>query len=490
MIWLFFSAVSWIRTKAVYKDGARLMARILIIDDDEIFSELLCDIVEDLGHHASRVFTGEEGKREAASRSYDIVFLDIKLPDGNGLDIIPDIRESPSSPEVIIITGYGDANGAELAIRNGVWDYIEKPSSVKEIALPLSRALDYRMEKAARQSRISMNLEGIVGNSPAMRICEDLVARAATNDANVLITGETGTGKELFAWAIHRHSSRSKGNFVVVDCASLPETLVESTLFGHEKGAFTGADKARDGLVRQAHGGTLFLDEIGDLPLTLQKNFLRVLQEHRFRPVGGEREMESDFRMIAATNKDLAKMSDDGEFREDLLFRIRSLVLELPPLRNRKQDIKDLLSYYLGRLCEKHNTGIKGYATDFLDMLLSYDWPGNVREFISALERALVTAYYEPTLFPAHLPLEIRIEVKKAQLHRMSPSPLGTATEVIPTLQEVREKTVAGAEKRYLEELLMVTKGNMADACRISGLSRPRLYAVLKKFSLTGRRQP
>ena len=467
------------------------MARVLIIDDDELFSEMLSDIVTRSGHGASKAMRVKEGLEKALSEPFDVVFLDIHLPDGNGLDILPRIRDTASSPEIIIITGYSDSNGAELAIKSGAWDYIEKPSLVKEMTLALVRALQYREEKALRKPPVALRQEGIIGNSPQMKSCLNLVAQAAHSDASVLITGETGTGKELFAWAIHNNSRRSHKSFVVVDCASLPQTLVESILFGHERGAFTGAEKARDGLVKQANGGTLFLDEIGELPPALQKSFLRVLQEHRFRPLGSDREIESDFRLISATNKDLNKMVKEGQFREDLLFRIRTLNLDLPPLRERPEDTKELLVYYIAKLCERYGIGTKGFPPEFLDALMAYEWPGNVRELIGTLEKAISDAFQEPTLYPKHLPTDIRVKLKKTELtkesivHNMVVKQTLHSSKSLPTLKDHREEATLNTEKQYLESLMKVTEGNIKEACRISGLSRPRLYALLKKFNMT-----
>ena len=248
------------------QEGDRVMARVLIVDDDELICEMLSLMVEDMGHSPSFALTLKTGYEKAALETFDVVFLDIRMPDGNGLDLLPRIRELPSHPEVIIITGLGDPDGAELAIKNGAWDYIEKSSSTKEMSLPFVRALQYREEKNARKPLAALKLNGIIGNSIKMKMCLDLLAQAAHSEASVLLTGETGTGKEVFARAIHDNSIREKESFVVVDCTALPETLVESVLFGHERGAFTGADKAQDGLVKQAHGGSLFLDEVGEPP--------------------------------------------------------------------------------------------------------------------------------------------------------------------------------------------------------------------------------
>jgi two-component system NtrC family response regulator len=463
------------------------MAHVIIIDDDTIMCEMLSNMVRRTGHEASSANTLKEGMKAISSNNYDIVFLDIRMPDGSGLDVLPRIREIPSPPEVIIMTGYGDPDGAELAIKNGAWDYIEKPSSIKEMMLPFLRALQYREEKRARKPAVALKWEGIIGSSPQMRTCFDILAQAANSDASVLITGETGTGKELFARAIHENSPRANKNFVVVDCTALPKTLVESTLFGYEKGAFTGADKDQDGLVRQAHGGTLFLDEVGEMPLVIQKAFLRVLQEHRFRPVGSKKEIESDFRLVAATNKHLDEMVEQRHFRRDLLFRLQTFTIDLPPLRERKEDIRELVMYHIAKLSERYNIGTKGFAPEFLDSLVAYDWPGNVRELVNAIERALTMARQEPTLFAKHLPTHLRVSLARAAVTKETPAPQKetSASSPLPPLKSFRESALNEAERQYLEDLMSIAGSNIREACRISGLSRPRLYALMKKYRVT-----
>ena len=468
------------------------MAKILIIDDDEMMCTTLETLVTRKKHQASSAMTLTAGIALAETENFDVVFLDVKMPDGNGLDALPTIEASPSNPEVIIMTGFGDPNGAELAIKCGAWDYIEKGFSIKEITLSLERALQYRKEKQeAEQKRkpVQLKRKNIIGNSPALNHCLDLVAQAAESDANIFITGETGTGKELFARAIYENSLRSQKEFVIVDCTSLPETLVESLLFGHERGSFTGADRAQNGLVRQAHNGTLFLDEIGELPMTLQKSFLRVLQEHRFRPVGANKEVESNFRLIAATNRDLDAMVETGEFRSDLLFRLRTFIIELPPLRERRDDIAELARYHIDKFCHQYDVATKGFSPEFLETLIRYPWPGNVREFVNTLERSLATARFDQTLYPKHLPSHIRIQVRRAEMEgtdlpgrqRSTPSPVKT----LPKLQEFRDSIYAQAEKEYLQELMEITDENIQEACQLSGLSQSRLYALLKKNSIS-----
>jgi two-component system, NtrC family, response regulator len=390
-------------------------------------------------------------------------------------------------PEVIIMTGYGDPNGAELAIRHGVWDYIQKPATLDTLTLQLIRALQYREEKKGGQERVPLKREGIIGHSPKMQACLDLVAQVAGSEATVLITGETGTGKELFALAIHNNSRRADKNFVVVDCAALPETLVESILFGHEKGAYTGADRAREGLVLQADGGTLFLDEVGELPLSVQRSFLRLLQERQFRPVGGKTEVKSDFRLIAASNRNLDEMVRQNQFREDLLFRLRSFTIDLPPLRERKEDLPDLVSYYTAELCQRFGIEPKEFSPEFLDLLSAYPWSGNIRELINALERSLISARYERVLFPQHLPTHIRVQLVRSSLEDKGPeeSPASPSPQSFPPIHEIRTRVLEEAERKYLHDLLSFTRGNIPEACRISGLSRSRFYLLLKKHKIS-----
>jgi len=457
------------------------MAKILIIDDDKMLCEMLCREIGYMGHNAAYAFTLDEGVKEALSKKFDIVFLDVNLPDGNGLDALPRIRDAATAPEVIIITGDGDPDGAELAIKSGAWDYIEKTSSIKEIMLPLQRALQYREEKFSGTYPVALKREGIIGKSSKIIACLDLLAQAAGSNVSVLITGETGAGKELFARAIHDNSGRADKTFVVVDCTVLPKTLVESVLFGHEKGAFTGADKVREGLIGQADGGTLFLDEIGELPLSIQKAFLRVLQEHCFRPVGGREERESDFRLVAATNRNLDRMTESGRFREDLLFRLRSLSIELPPLRECREDIIELAMYHIAKFCGRLGIETKGFSPEFFDALASYDWPGNTRELFNTLEGAISLAGKDPTLYSKHLPTHIRVRMARDSVgkrHGIDSSP--DTSGVLPKLKDFRESL----ERQYLKDLISLTRRDIKKACRTSGLSRSHLYELLKKYNI------
>lgn len=465
------------------------MANVLIIDDDQSLNSLLVEMVTRMGHQPTAALDLKSGVRFARSSPFDVVFLDVRLPDGNGLDALPAIGNTPSQPEVIIITADGDPDGAEIAINSGAWDYIEKPESLSEIKLPLIRALQYREARQEARPPQLMKHDGIVGSSPALKSCIEQASEAAVMEANVLLTGETGTGKDLFAQAIHKNSSRARGNFVAVDCAALPATLVESILFGHVKGAFTGADRPQEGLIRQADGGTLFLDEVGELPLNIQKTFLRVLEGHRFRAIGDKEETVSDFRLIAATNRNLVDMVMKRQFREDLFFRIQTMTIALPPLRERPEDIRETAAYHVARLCGKFGIGQKEISPEVLDVLLKHRWAGNVRELVHTLERSIAAAFHEPVLYLKHLPVAIRVDVKKnavmeSRKRKTRLEAPDTSSPEIGRWKNVRETSVQLAEKKYLEDLLSLTGGEIKAACTVSGLSRPRLYSLMKKHKL------
>ncbi len=469
------------------------MANVLIIDDDKKMCDMISFLVQESNYNADRAYTLADGLKKAITGDYDAVFLDVTLPDGSGLDILNQIRDTSSSPEVIIMTGSGDPDGAEVAIQSGAWDYLQKPLSPENITLLLNRVIKYRDSLGKiRKAPVLLKREGIIGDSPKLTACLENMAQAASTEANILITGETGTGKELFAKAIHSNSPRSGKNFVVVDCAALPETIIESSLFGYEKGAFTGADQSRDGLIKLADKGTLFLDEVGELGMELQKAFLRVLQERRYRPVGSKHELESNFRLISATNKDIDQMAKSGQFREDLLYRLRTFSIELPPLRERPEDIKALAFHHTIIICNRYGMETKGFSPDFFDVLCAYTWPGNIREFISTLEEAVNMAKHESTMLSQHLPNRIRIQVARSSVKPKkenfdtdaSPKSVSDLS-AIPEYQIFRETALADVDKKYFQNLIKATKGNIQEACEVSGLSRSGLYAILKKYNIS-----
>ncbi len=467
------------------------MAKLLIIDDDAQLCKALSLVINNMGHEAHSAQTLEQAFSMLEDHTYHVVILDIRLPDGNGLDALPLIRESECNPEVVILSGSSDPDGAELAIRSGAWSYITKPPTLNKIQLPVQRAIEYWNKKQGNLHPRILERQDIIGESRAINHCLQIVAQAAGSDCNVLVTGETGTGKELFARAIHANSSRAKRPFVVVDCGALPENLVESMLFGHEKGAFTGADRSSQGLLLQAAGGTLFLDEVGELPMAIQKAFLRVLQNRRFRPVGGLKEIFSDFRLVAATNRNLEALVQTWNFRQDLLFRLRTMTIELPPLRERKGDIKLIACHCLERFADEKNLPLKGYSPEFFDVLNQYLWPGNVRELVNAMEHALAASSGESILYPRHLPVEIRVQLARNLLEQES-KPDPDLPELyhydhrrLPPLREHRNTVLAQVERDYLETLMRATDWDIQKACEISELSRQRLYALLKQYGIT-----
>lgn len=484
------------------------MANVLVIDDDQMICEMVADIVQDVGHSCDSAQTLRAGLAKALSGRYDVVFQDVYLSDGMGLDLLPQLKEAPGGPEVIIITGAGETHVAERAMREGAWDFVAKPLDLDGVLGPLERALQYRGERHGSAAKKAVRREGIAGSSPLIRALLSTVAMAGESGASVLITGETGTGKELFARAIHANSPRATKAFVVVDCASLPENLVESILFGHVKGAFTGADKARDGLVMLANGGTLFLDEVGELPFAMQRSFLRVLEGQTFRPVGSKTELSSDFRLVAATNRHLDEMVERGEFRKDLLYRIRSFSIEVPPLRERVEDIEEIITEHMNRLAGQGRFQVKDFSPEFVHALSSYPWPGNVRELVHCLERSLATAHADRTLFLTHLPENVRVSYARTLVNREGiskpypgtvpdnelvfvPSRTGDTQGAGP-LQGVpaeswgafRDRAVGYAEREYFERLLAFTHGNVRESCAIADVSRARLYQILQKHEL------
>ena len=462
------------------------MGKVLIIDDDQTIRDALARVVDRLGHDSIMASTLSEGMRRASREAVDVVFLDVRMPDGNGLDVIADLRRASSRPEVIVITGWGDPDGAERAMRQGAWDYIEKPPTVKTMTAPLVSAMEHRRRDRA-SAKAAFRFPGIVGGNPRRAACLEAAARAAVSDVNVLLTGATGAGKELFARAIHDSSPRSAAAFVVVDCAALPASIVESVLFGSEKGVYTGADRRREGVLLRAHGGTLFLDEVAEMPLSVQKAFLRVLQERRMRPVGGLEETPCRFRLVAATNQDLPAMARQGLFREDLLFRLQGVGIELPHLAGHPDDVLVFAAHFAEEAVKRRGLPPKPLSDDFARALLAYPWPGNVRELKNTLEGCLALAETDNALLPVHLPLHIRVLAARNRVVGRagdSPSPPPPAelpaVEPLPRFRVYRD----GREASYLRELVARHSGDVGRMLDVSGLSRSRFYALLKKHGI------
>lgn len=480
------------------------MARVLVVDDEALMRTMVEVACRRQGHEALCAATLAEGLRLAAT-GVDVVLLDMLLPDGNGLDAQPQLTALPDAPDIVVITGHGDGDAAEKALRGGVWDFLMKPVRVRDVEETLTHVLETR---ARRQTRRGLELEPgqVAGGSPAMQAVLAQLEQAAGSDVNVLLLGETGVGKELFARTLYRNSARASRPFVAVDCASLPETLVESHLFGHARGAFTGAERAREGLLLAAHQGTLFLDEVGDLPQAIQGAFLRALELRRFRPVGEVREVESDFRLVAATNQDLDAMVAEGRFRKDLLYRLQGMTIVIPPLRRRRDEIPLLARQAVLRCCRRNGMEEKELSPLLLDMLCDYDWPGNVRELFHTLERACLAAEQARTLLPAHLATGVRVAVARSRAGRggaageSAPSSLSAAPEnsfgrdglpaepsmpegpapALPTLRQWKQE----AEGRYVRRVRALCGDDARAAAALAGISRGHWYELLKKYGL------
>lgn len=367
------------------------MAKVLIIDDEELICSLVVEWMAQTGHQAFSAHTLEQGMKTAQLEGVDLIFLDVNMPDGNGIEIIDFLRSTSSRPEVIIITGNGSMEDATIAIRGNAWDYVHKPLVKEPLLAEVDHVLQYRITLTSAEASFEENCRhGILGESTPIVRCLRQVPEAAHRDVKILITGETGTGKELFARAIHANSPRKNEPFVVVDCASMSESLAGDLLFGHQKGGFTGAHDTRTGLVAEANRGTLFIDEIGEMGLEIQKYFLRLLQESTYQPIGSRERISSDFRLISATNRNLETQVAAGRFRSDLYYRIRGLSISLPPLRERGDDALLLAGEFITQVSQRTQQPPKSIAHDCTEIITSYPWPGNVRELYSAIEEAVV----------------------------------------------------------------------------------------------------
>lgn len=457
------------------------MARVLIVDDERLVRALVREVGTNLGHEVLEADTLAGGLSQAG-RGVDLVLLDVMLPDGDGLAGVERFRALPQKPEVLVITGFGHADGAAFALGAGALDYLPKPLHLRAIEQAVTRALNWREQRRSRAA--GLVCPEIVGQSRLLLDALGRLAEAAASDVGVLLLGETGVGKELFARALHHNSRRRDAPCVTVDCAALPPTLLEAQLFGHAKGAFTGADRSREGLLRAADAGTVFLDEVGELPPDVQGTFLRALDGRRFRPVGEKNEVASDFRVVAATNKNLEDMVRIGTFRSDLLFRLQGMTIEVPPLRRRAEDIPRLTAHFLAEEARVRGTADQSPDDELLEALMEYHWPGNIRELAHTLQSACAAAGSEPVLHMHHLPASLRIALTRrrfAPLAASAPAPRAAPQGDLPTLRRCREE----AEAAYLEELMRRCRGDMPRAARMAGVSRGHLYELLRKHDKT-----
>ncbi len=445
--------------------------RILIIDDDRSLCEVLETELTQRGYQPSWVATPAEALARFEREDFDLVITDVNLAGMNGVDLCRQLVARREDMPVIVITAYGNMETAIAAIRAGAYDFVNKPFDVDELALTIERALKHRaLREEVRRLRKAVDgtqrFEDILGNSPAMaKMCE-LVTRVADTETTVLVTGESGTGKELVAKALHGKSARREGPFVAINCAAMPESLLESELFGHTKGAFTDARTARPGLFIKASKGTLFLDEIGEMPAGMQAKLLRALQERTVRPVGGDQEQPFDARIIAATNRDLETEVAERRFREDLFYRINVVRIHVPPLRARGSDILVLAQHFLERYAAQSRRPVVGMTSAAADRLLNYSWPGNVRELQNCIERAVALAQFDQ-IGVDDLPDKIK-DYRTARINLESNDP----SELL-SMEEV--------ERRYILRVLEAVGGNKTLAAQVLGFDRRTLYRKLER---------
>jgi len=440
-------------------------AKILIVDDEAIMRESLAGWLERDGHSVQTARSGEEALARCREHRFDILLVDIKMEGMSGLEVLRRIKESDADVAVVMITAYGSIATAIEAMKNGAVDYMLKPFDPNELGVLIEKIIQHQQQARENlylkeQFKDRTRFENMIGQSEAMQTVFGLICDVAPTDSTVLISGETGTGKGLAAKAIHSHSRRCRGPYVVVNCGAIPEHLMETELFGHMKGAFTDAKETKKGRLELAHGGTLFLDEIGEIGMRMQIDLLRVLEDRVFYRVGGTQPIEADFRVVAASNRSLEQAIRDGRFREDLYYRLNVVAFSMPPLRQRKQDIPLLAEHFLHRYVQETHRPIERISREALDEMMLYDWPGNVRELENAIERAVVVGKTRQIL-PSDLPILCR-----------PPSTPPQAT----TLEEV--------EKTHIRRILDEHQWNIARSARVMGIDRSTLYNKIKRYEL------
>jgi DNA-binding NtrC family response regulator len=447
---------------------------ILVIDDEERILDALRLNLEQVGYTVSTAKTGEEGLMLFDSSDFDLVLCDLQLPDMQGTDVLVKLKEKRPLIEVIIISGFGSVAKAVEATKAGAFHFVEKPFEFDALQLLIERALERQLlieesEGLRRTLQQRSTYFDIVGRSKQMQNIFEMIEAVAKSDANILIVGESGTGKELIANAIHYNSHRAKGSFVKVNCAALPKELIESELFGHTKGAFTGATRDKEGLIARANGGSLLLDEIAEMPLELQPKLLRALQERVYYRLGSERPVEVDFRLICSTNRNPPEAVRSGQLREDLYYRVSTITIEVPPLRDRTDDIQLLADYFLKLFSDKYNKQLQGYSQTATSVMYNYQWPGNVRELESAIERAILLSKGEK-IEAADLPFTATVA---------PPTSTNNDFSVPPHMK------LEDIEREVIYQTLQRTKGNKQAAATALGIYRPRLYSKIRKYNLT-----
>ncbi len=460
--------------------------RVLVVDDEVVILRALERLLGRAGAHVVTMESGLEAVAAIGEEEIEIALLDIKMPHIGGLDLLRSIKEAHPDVEVVMMTAHATIETAVQAVKAGAYDYLTKPfPDVSEVVQVVQRAVERRrLQQQNRRLQAALDakesFEGIVGGSAAMKEVFELVESVAYSSSTVMVTGESGTGKELVARAIHYRSPRRDGPFIPINCTAMPETLLESELFGHVKGAFTGATVTKKGLFEAADGGTLFLDEVGDLPASIQAKLLRVLQEGEVRKVGGNETVKVDVRVIAATHVDLDAARREGRFREDLYYRLNVIEIHLPPLAERLEDIPVLAHHFLKKFCEKEGKAIEGFTTGAMEVLTGYRWPGNVRELENVVQRAVVLCRGE-AVDVEDLPKELTRQAEEG------PSPESAALSRLP-FSKAKELATEAFEKRYLEAVLRRAGGNISEASRLAGMDRSNFRRVMKRYQLDPQR--
>ncbi|MBD0320664.1 MAG: sigma-54-dependent Fis family transcriptional regulator [Gemmatimonadetes bacterium] len=451
--------------------------KILVVDDERSIRFSLAELLEEEGHEVREAEHAPAALAELEDAPADLLISDLSMPAMSGLQLLEEVRARYPGTLFVLMTAHGDERMAVRALGEGAYGYVPKPFDNEEIRALVRRArelLALRAENARLREELGGALPGLVGHSPALRQVQGVVRRAAPTDATVLITGESGTGKEVVARALHEASRRARGPFVAINCSALPGELIESELFGHLRGAFTGADRDREGLFEAAGGGTLFLDEIGDLAAPAQAKLLRALEERQVTRVGGTRPVPVDVRVVAATHRPLERMAAEGAFREDLLYRLRVIGVHLPPLRERREDISAIATHFLAHFAERHARPVRALSERARRILLAYDWPGNVRELRNAVERAVVMAEGD-TIEPADLPpgLEAR-------------TPLGPVDAALADLSwaDARARALDAWERGFLAAALERHGGNVSRTAQSLGIHRQSLQKRLRQIGL------
>ena len=449
-----------------------MKAKILIVDDEPNMVVLFKRFLGKEGYSVVGAGSFAEGAKKVQSEVFDLVISDLALGDGTGIDLLKLVKKSQPHAPFILITGVGSVESAVEAMKLGAFDYISKPFQNEEMSILVNKAMEHSdLSRQVRQLKKEVDQKfgysNIIGKSKKMKAIFDLVDRIAATNSTVLITGDSGTGKELFAKALHYNSQRKDRPFIAVDCGVIPENLIESELFGHAKGAFTGADNAKKGLFAEAHTGTLFLDEIGNLPVPSQAKLLRALQEKEIKAVGSNETTKVDVRVVAATKEDLRQAVDAGIFRNDLYYRLSVIPIHIPPLKERSEDIPLLTDHFLEKICTNNNIGKRELLPDVKNAFMSYSWPGNVRELENVIER-LVLISPDAAIGADLLPPEIA----------------NASGDSSNTMKDALNRQVAGAEKEMILEALERTGGNRTKAAKILGISRASLYNKLNQYGI------